>query len=186
MSLVALMSGVLNSLGKFVESSAVSIVLNLTLMAAMLLSLALGYGNDRTAGIIQAWGIFAAGILHLLLLIDGVRRNGMLLRLRRPRMTEGVRRLVALGIPGVIAGGVTQINIVIGGMIASFQQGAVSLSLLCRPPVRAAPCHHRHRHRRRVAARYLPTPARRRRRRREWTARTARWSLPCCSRCLRP
>jgi putative peptidoglycan lipid II flippase len=126
MSLVALMSGVLNSLGKFVESSSVSIVLNLTLMAAMLLSLALGYGNDRTAGIIQAWGIFAAGILQLLLLIDGVRRNGMLLRLRRPRMTEGVRRLVTLGIPGVIAGGVTQINIVIGGMIASFQQGAVS------------------------------------------------------------
>jgi putative peptidoglycan lipid II flippase len=126
MSLVALMSGVLNSLGKFVESSSVSIVLNLTLMAAMLLSLALGYGNDRTAGLIQAWGIFAAGILQLLLLIDGVRRNGMLLRLRRPRMTEGVRRLVTLGIPGVIAGGVTQINIVIGGMIASFQQGAVS------------------------------------------------------------
>jgi putative peptidoglycan lipid II flippase len=126
MSLVALMSGVLNSLGKFVESSSVSIVLNLTLMAATLLSLALGYGNDRTAGLIQAWGIFAAGVLQLLLLIDGVRRNGMLLRLRRPRMTEGVRRLVTLGIPGVIAGGVTQINIVIGGMIASFQQGAVS------------------------------------------------------------
>ena len=37
-----------------------------------------------------------------------------------------MRRLVTLGIPGVIAGGVTQINIVIGGMIASFQQGAVS------------------------------------------------------------
>ena len=126
MSLVALMSGLLNSLGKFVESSSVSIVLNLTLMAATLLSLALGYGNDRTAGLIQAWGIFAAGVLQLLLLIDGVRRNGMLLRLRRPRMTEGVRRLIALGIPGVIAGGVTQINIVIGGMIASFQQGAVS------------------------------------------------------------
>ena len=126
MSLVALLSGVLNSLGKFVESSAVSIVLNLTLMAAMLLALALGYGNDRTAGLVQAWGIFAAGILQLMLLVDGVRRNGMLLRLRRPRMTEGVRRLVTLGIPGVIAGGVTQINIVIGGMIASFQQGAVS------------------------------------------------------------
>jgi len=126
MSLVALMSGILNSLGKFVESSSVSIVLNLTLMAAMLLSLALGYGNDRTAGLIQAWGIFAAGILQLVLLVDGLRRNGMLLRLRRPRMTEGVRRLVTLGIPGVVAGGVTQINIVIGGMIASFQQGAVS------------------------------------------------------------
>src|SRR5262249_60457613 len=56
----------------------------------------------------------------------GVRRSGMLLRLRRPRLTPGVRRLVALGIPGVVAGGVTQINIVIGGMIASFQQSAVS------------------------------------------------------------
>ena len=41
-------------------------------------------------------------------------------------MTEGVRRLVRLGIPGVIAGGVTQLNIVIGTMIASLQDGAVS------------------------------------------------------------
>jgi putative peptidoglycan lipid II flippase len=126
MSLVALLSGVLNALGKFIESSSVSIVLNVTLMAAMLLAMALGYGNDRGAGLILAWGIFAAGILQLALLVDGVRRNGMLLRLRRPRMTEGVRRLVALGIPGIIAGGVTQINIVIGGMIASLQDRAVS------------------------------------------------------------
>ena len=41
-------------------------------------------------------------------------------------MTEGMRRLVTLGIPGVIAGGVTQINIVIGTVIASLQHGAVS------------------------------------------------------------
>ena len=127
MSLVALLSGVLNSLGKFVESSSVSIVLNLTLMAAMLLAhgARLRQRPQRRPG---------AGLGHLRrrhpaaasLLIDGVRRNGMLLRLRRPRMTDGVRRLVTLGIPGVVAGGVTQINIVIGGMIASFQQGAVS------------------------------------------------------------
>ena len=41
-------------------------------------------------------------------------------------MTEGMRRLIRLGIPGVIAGGVTQINIVIGTVIASMQNGAVS------------------------------------------------------------
>jgi putative peptidoglycan lipid II flippase len=41
-------------------------------------------------------------------------------------MTEGMRRLIALGIPGVIAGGVTQLNIVIGTVIASMQNGAVS------------------------------------------------------------
>ena len=37
-----------------------------------------------------------------------------------------MRRLIRLGIPGVIAGGVTQINIVIGTIIASLQHGAVS------------------------------------------------------------
>jgi putative peptidoglycan lipid II flippase len=126
MSLVALLSGVLNSLGKFVESSAVSIVLNLTMMAATLIAISLGLQNDPKAGIIQAWGVFVAGLLQLWLLIDGARRNNIALRLRWPRMTDGVRRLIQLGIPGVIAGGVTQINIVIGTVIASLQNGAVS------------------------------------------------------------
>ena len=41
-------------------------------------------------------------------------------------MSDDMRRLVRLGIPGVIAGGVTQINIVIGTIVASLQPGAVS------------------------------------------------------------
>jgi putative peptidoglycan lipid II flippase len=118
--------GVLNSFGKFVESSAVSIVLNLTMMAATLIAMALGLQNDPRAGVIQAWGVFVAGLLQLLLLVDGVRRNNIMPKLRWPRMTEGLRRLIQLGIPGVIAGGVTQINIVIGTVIASLQNGAVS------------------------------------------------------------
>ncbi|NJO23926.1 MAG: murein biosynthesis integral membrane protein MurJ [Sphingomonadales bacterium] len=126
MSLVALLSGVLNTLGKFVESSMISVVLNLTLIAAMLTALALGYRNDRGAGLVMAWGIFAAGILQLALLADGARRNGLIPKLRWPRYTDDMRRLVTLGVPGIIAGGATQINIVIGGMIASWQDGAVS------------------------------------------------------------
>ena len=126
MSLVALLSGVLNSVGKFVESSAVSIVLNLTLMAAIGLAMALGYGNDRNSGLVMASGVFAAGILQLWVLVDGVRRHGLMPPLRWPRLTDGVRQLVRLGVPGIIAGGVTQINIVIGGMIASLQDGAVT------------------------------------------------------------
>ena len=126
MSLVALLSGVLNTIGKFVESSLVSVVLNLALIAAMLLALLFGFRNDRGAGLAMAWGIFAAGILQLALLLDGVRRNGMSLRLRRPRLGDDMRRLLTLGIPGIVAGGITQINIVIGGMIASWQDGAVS------------------------------------------------------------
>jgi putative peptidoglycan lipid II flippase len=126
MSVVALLSGVLNSVGKFVEGAAVSIVLNLTMMAATLVAITMGLRDEPLAGVIQAWGVFAAGILQLLLLLDGARRNRLTLRLRWPRMTEGVRRLIALGIPGVVAGGVTQINIAIGTVIASMQNGAVS------------------------------------------------------------
>lgn len=126
MSLVALFSGVLNSLGKFVESSSVSIVLNLTLTAAIFAGFALGFHNDPYGGIVQAIGVFVAGILQLWLLWDGLRRNKFTLQLRRPRMTDGMRQLITLGIPGIIAGGVTQINIMIGTMIASMQERAVS------------------------------------------------------------
>jgi putative peptidoglycan lipid II flippase len=126
MSLVALLSGVLNSVGKFVESSSVSIVLNLTMMAATFVALGLGLRNEPLAGVVQAWGVFAAGLLQLCLLVDGARRNGLSLKLRRPRMSDGMRRLIRLGIPGVIAGGVTQLNIVIGTIVASLQDGAVS------------------------------------------------------------
>jgi len=126
MSLVALFSGVLNTFGKFVESSSVSIVLNLTLAVAIFVGFALGYRNEPGGGIVQAIGVFVAGILQLWMLIDGLRRNHFTLRLKRPRMTEGMRRLIALGIPGVIAGGVTQLNIMIGTVIASQEPGAVS------------------------------------------------------------
>jgi putative peptidoglycan lipid II flippase len=126
MSLVALMSGVLNSFGKFVESSSVSIVLNGVMMIATFIGMALGYQNEPAAGVVQAWGVFAAGVLQLWVLMDGLRRNNIWLRLRWPRMTDGMHRLIHLGIPGVIAGGVTQLNIVIGTVIASMQNGAVS------------------------------------------------------------
>ncbi len=126
MSLVALLSGVLNSIGRFSESSSVSIVLNLTLIGALLVAAYMGLKAERAAGIVIAWGIFAAGVLQLAVLVGGAWRAGLLPRLQRPRMTEGVRKLVELGVPGVIAGGITQINIVIGGMVASMQDGAVS------------------------------------------------------------
>ncbi|MCU0733808.1 MAG: murein biosynthesis integral membrane protein MurJ, partial [Hyphomonas sp.] len=126
MCLVALMSGALNSVGKFAESSSVSIVLNLAMMSATLVSLYLGYNAGPEAGIIQAWGVFAAGVLQLWLLMWGMKRNGLSLKLRRPRWTPDLRKLWQLGVPGIISGGVTQLNIAIGTVIASMQPGAVS------------------------------------------------------------
>lgn len=126
MSIVALMSGALNSVGRFVESASVSIVLNSVMMIATLISMWIGYKAEPEAGVIQAWAVFVAGFLQLAVLIWGMHRAGMRLGIRRPRMTEDVRRLIQLGIPGVISGGVTQLNIAIGTIIASLQPGAVS------------------------------------------------------------
>jgi len=125
MSLVALLSGMLNSVGRFAESASISVVLNLTLMAALGIAIALGYGNDWRTGIVLAWGVFAAGLLQLAVLVLGAWHAGILPRLVRPVWSEDMRRLVTLGIPGVVAGGATQINIVIGGIIASLQEHAV-------------------------------------------------------------
>jgi len=126
MSLVALMSGALNSVGRFVEATSVSIVLNVVMMIATLISMWIGYKAEPQAGIIQAWAVFVAGFLQLALLMWGMHRAGMSLGIRRPRLTDDVRHLVRLGIPGVISGGVTQLNIAIGTIIASLQPGAVS------------------------------------------------------------
>ncbi len=126
MSLVALLSGVLNSLNRFWAAAAAPILLNVILIAAISLAIWLGFAQRFGAGIILAIGVTVAGVAQLLMLWFAVRRAGLKLSFRWPRYTPGVKRLVELGIPGVLAGGITQINIVVGTIIASLQAGAVS------------------------------------------------------------
>jgi putative peptidoglycan lipid II flippase len=126
MSLVALLSGLLNSLHRYMAAAAAPIVLNVVLVTVMSFAHWRGYHNDPAAGYLLAWGVTVAGVLQLAMLWIAARRAGFALRLKLPRMTDGVRRLLALGIPGLIAGGITQINIVIGTIIASLEASAVS------------------------------------------------------------
>ncbi|MEM6497104.1 MAG: murein biosynthesis integral membrane protein MurJ [Pseudomonadota bacterium] len=126
MSLVALLSGVLNTYQRFWAAAAAPILLNIVLISAILIALALGYANQAGAGYVLAIGVTIAGLAQLLMLWLAVRRAGIRLSFRWPRYTEGMKRLVMLGIPGIISGGITQINIVVGTVIASLQAGAVS------------------------------------------------------------
>ncbi len=125
-SLVALLSGVLNALGRFAAAAFAPALLNTVLIGALLLIHALKLDGSESAGVYLSWGVFVAGVAQLVMLVIAARRAGMGLSLVRPRFTPGVRRLVTLGIPGVIAGGITQINIMVGTMIASLQERAVS------------------------------------------------------------
>ena len=123
MSLVGLLSGVLNSLGRFAASAAAPLALNICLITAILF-----YANADThiTGQAAAWGVFAGGALQLAMLVYGAARQGFFLKLRRPRLTPGVKRLFILGAPGFISAGAIQINLIIGTNIASREPGAVS------------------------------------------------------------
>lgn len=126
MSLVAMLSGVLNSLGRFAAAAAAPIVLNLVLITVLSAAAIMVWGDSPETGLLLAWGVTVAGALQFIMLLIACHRAGISLAFRRPRLTPAVKRLVQLGIPGVIAGGITQINIVIGTIIASLQASAVS------------------------------------------------------------
>lgn len=124
MSLVALVGGILNSLHRFTAAAAAPIILNVVMILVLVGVLLAGWGNTPATGRALVWGVSAAGLLQFLMLWIAVARAGVSLRLRMPAITPGVKRLVSLGIPGLIAGGITQINLLVSTMIASLQDGA--------------------------------------------------------------
>jgi len=122
MSLVALLSGLLNALYKFAAAAAAPILLNVCFIVALVVVLPL----TGAPGQVLAWTVVVAGLGQFLLLMIACHRAGVALRLPRPRLTPGVRRLLKLMGPGVLSAGALQINLLIGTIIASLQAGAVS------------------------------------------------------------
>lgn len=122
MSLTALFSGVLNSMGKFAAPAAAPVLLNVILIALMALAAAVA----APVGDALALGVLTAGFAQVALVAFAARKAGMTLNIGRPRWSPAMKRLVSLGVPGMIAGGATQINLFIGTMIATFFAGAVA------------------------------------------------------------
>ena len=122
MSLIALQSGILNSLHRFGHAAAAPILLNIV----MILALAVVAPLTGMPGHVLAWAVAVAGICQFLWLAVACHRAGMALRLPWPRLTPPVRRLLRLMGPGVLGAGVMQINLLVGTIIATLQPGAVS------------------------------------------------------------
>ncbi len=126
MSLVAMLSGILNSMRLYFLAAIVPVLLNIILVGIILLAIALD-SPPGTIGLMLSWGVFASGFAQLALLLFGSRRAGFSMRLKRPKMTPQVKKLLELMGPAVLTGGVLQINIQIGRIIASAQDGAIAL-----------------------------------------------------------
>jgi putative peptidoglycan lipid II flippase len=115
-SLVSLLGGILNSLHKFWVNAAAPILLNLTLIAALLLF----HSDDPlVTARNQALAVSISGLLQLGWLAWACRANGVRLRLRRPRLTPEVKRLLALIWPAAAGAGAVQINLVVSTMLAA-------------------------------------------------------------------
>ncbi|WP_225205511.1 murein biosynthesis integral membrane protein MurJ [Novosphingobium huizhouense] len=115
-SLVSLFGGILNSLHKFWVNAAAPILLNLTLIAALLF---FHHADPLVTARNQAIAVSVSGALQLGWLAWACRRNGVSLRLRRPRLTAEVRRLLALIWPAAAGAGAVQINLVISTALAA-------------------------------------------------------------------
>ncbi len=127
MSLVAMFSGVLNSLGKFAAAAFAPVLLNILMITVLLAVTFTGGMEPGAVGTIMSWTVCASGFLQLGLLVVAVKKSNLLPVLKRPSLTPRVKRLLILSIPAATAGGITQINLLIGQMIASQKEGAISI-----------------------------------------------------------
>lgn len=114
-SLVSLLAGILNSLGKFWAAAAAPILLNLTLIASVFALPPL----TETPAHALSWGIAGAGVVQLAWMAWHAARAGWLPRLTRPRLTADVKRLLKRIAPVAVGAGIYQISLLIDTIIAS-------------------------------------------------------------------
>ena len=126
MSLTAMLSGVLNAHRKFFLAALAPTLLNVILVAALAVGIYAGL-NGATVGRTLGWSVLAAGVAQLGMVAWAAHRIGFVVRPRRPRLTPGVKRLLWLAAPAAAAGGITQINLFIGQIIASGKEGAIAI-----------------------------------------------------------
>ena len=128
MALVAHMSGVLNTVKIFGMPAAAPVLLNMTFLAGFIISSIFWglKGNPVKYAHGAAWCVFVAGFLQLGALYFTCFRKGLRIKLCKPKLSPQIKRLFILMGPGVLAAGIQQINLLVGSIIASFREGAIS------------------------------------------------------------
>ena len=122
-SLTALLGGVLNSYNRFAAPAATPILLNLSLIAALLSAGPL----VPTLGHALAWGTTIAGIIQFVWLFVNTGRAAFWMRMPWPRLDAKVKLLLRRAGPVAFGAGVNQVNVLVDTTLASLLgTGAVS------------------------------------------------------------
>lgn len=126
MSLMAAYGAILNGLGRFLAAAFAPVLLNVATIVVLAGLILYQSGNPEFDAIWVAIGVMAGGVVQLALVVWAVRKTGFLPRFRLPRVDPEIRRFWLLALPAVFAGGITQINIFVGTIIASQAESAIS------------------------------------------------------------
>ena len=121
-SLASFFSAILNSHNKFAAASAAPIILNIVLIITLLCA---KYLDDYLV-IYMSYGVSIAGLIQMIFLIltlKKIYKPQFKVNLSIDNKTKSFFKKL---LPSIFSSGVTQINILIGTIIASFQAGAVS------------------------------------------------------------
>lgn len=122
-SLSALLAGVLNSIDRFAAAAAAPILLNVMMIGALLVFPEL----HMEPGFALSASVLIAGVIQLLWLYWVCTRAKVRLTLKLPALTDDVKKVLKLMIPGTIGAGVMQINLLVDMILASLlPTGALS------------------------------------------------------------
>ena len=121
-SLSSFFSAILNSHNKFAAAAATPIVLNIFLISILFFQ---SYLNDQLVFYLS-YAVTLAGIVQLIFLLFFVRKFYFPTINLNFKIDNKVKLFFNKLLPSIFSSGVTQINILVGTIIASFQASAVS------------------------------------------------------------
>ena len=121
-SLASFFSAVLNSHNKFALAAAAPIVLNILLILTLLLT---KYLDDNLVEYL-AYAVTISGFIQFAILMKFVKNFIPISFAFKLKVEKKVKFFFSKLLPSIFSSGVTQINILVGTIIASFQASAVS------------------------------------------------------------
>ena len=121
-SLSSFFSGILNSNNRFAAAAAAPIILNIILIISLFISYLLKLDFVKNL----SYGVTFAGIIQLLFLFVFTKKYYKPSLFLKTKINSKVKFFLKKLLPSIFSSGVTQINILVGTIIASFEAGAVS------------------------------------------------------------
>ncbi len=121
-SISSFFSGILNSNNRFAAAAAAPIILNIILILSLTISYFLSLDFARQL----SYGVTLAGVIQLVFLMFFTKKYYKPSIEFKTRLNSKVKFFFKKLLPSILSSGVTQINILVGTIIASFQASAVS------------------------------------------------------------